>query len=211
LGHLEIAGFDMYRGLPNHEGLTASLFDRFDLVMSGHYHHKSRKGPIQYLGAPYAMTWSDYADQRGFHLFDTDTRTLEFIENPYSLFGRIIYDDKDQGQDYIHSLCQVILDPYSVYRNGYVKVVVKTKENPTWFDLMIETLHQVNAQEVIVIDDIIVDDTEGPEESQDVDTLTLIDDYVGKLSLNCPKEDLKKYMRETYKRALEASHAARLT
>ena len=31
---------------------------------------------------------------RGFHiLFDTETRELEFIQNPYEMFHKIYYDD----------------------------------------------------------------------------------------------------------------------
>jgi DNA repair exonuclease SbcCD nuclease subunit len=135
LGHLEIAGFQMYRGMPSPDGLNADIFDRFELVMSGHYHHRSSKGPIQYLGAPWPMIWSDYRDPRGFHLFNTDTRELRFIENPYSLFARIVYDDTGQTHDYIKHLVQSISAPNSPYHSAYVKVVVKSKENPFWFDL----------------------------------------------------------------------------
>src|SRR5579885_2504875 len=96
LGHLQLAGFSMYRGQVNEDGMSAKLFDRFELVMSGHYHHKSQSGPVHYLGAPYPMTWQDYRDPRGFHLFDTETHELTFIENPFSIFNRIIYDDQGE-------------------------------------------------------------------------------------------------------------------
>lgn len=36
MGHFEIAGFAMNRGMPSHEGLSRDLFNRFDLVFSGH-------------------------------------------------------------------------------------------------------------------------------------------------------------------------------
>jgi DNA repair exonuclease SbcCD nuclease subunit len=52
-------------------------FLKFELVMSGHFHTKSQKGNITYLGNTYQMYWNDYADQRGFHIFDTDTLKLE--------------------------------------------------------------------------------------------------------------------------------------
>ena len=41
LGHLEMSGFSMYRGVVNTEGLNADLFDKFFTVLSGHFHHKS--------------------------------------------------------------------------------------------------------------------------------------------------------------------------
>jgi len=39
MGHFEIAGFAMYRGMESHEGLSKETFDKFDMVFSGHYHH----------------------------------------------------------------------------------------------------------------------------------------------------------------------------
>ena len=69
------------------------LFRRFDIVMSGHFHHKSDDGQIYYLGTPYEIYWNDYEDPRGFHIFDTETRELERIVNPYRIFEKVYYDD----------------------------------------------------------------------------------------------------------------------
>ena len=88
MGHLEIAGFAMYRGVESHDGLSKDAFNKFDMVFSGHYHHRSNDGHVFYLGNPYELTWQDYNDPRGFHIFDLKTRQLEFIQNSYSLFER---------------------------------------------------------------------------------------------------------------------------
>ena len=92
-GHLEIDGFAMYKGYVADTGLSRKIFNRYDVVCSGHYHHKSSKDNIHYLGAPYEITWNDYDDPRGFHVFDIETRELEFIRNEYRLFEKIYYDD----------------------------------------------------------------------------------------------------------------------
>ena len=57
MGHFEIQGFEMYKGSINHEGLEKNVFNKFEMVCSGHFHHKSSYGNIHYLGAPYEMTW----------------------------------------------------------------------------------------------------------------------------------------------------------
>ena len=44
MGHFEIAGFAMYRGMPSHEGLDRAHFRKFVRTFSGHYHHKSKIG-----------------------------------------------------------------------------------------------------------------------------------------------------------------------
>ena len=62
-------------------------------MFSGHFHHKSDDGQIYYLGPPYQIYWNDFDDPKGFHIFDTDTRELERIVNPYTLFSKIFYDD----------------------------------------------------------------------------------------------------------------------
>jgi len=93
MGHFEIAGFTMHRGMTSDGGLSREIFRKFDMVFSGHFHHRSTSDNITYLGNPYELTWQDYNDTRGFHLFDLSTRTLEFIPNPNVMYHRIVYDD----------------------------------------------------------------------------------------------------------------------
>lgn len=211
LGHLELNGFSMYRGMPNHEGMDPSVFDRFPLVLSGHFHHRSSKPPVQYLGAPYPMVWSDYRDPRGFHILDTDTLELTFIENPYSMFMRTVYDDADQPPQYIEKLVQEVMATGSPYHDAYVKIVVKSKMQPYWFDLLMDALSKVNAQDVMVVDDIAVSaDTETDTLSADIDTLSLIHDYVANLSLTCDKIELQQYLCDVYRDALSVTQSARV-
>jgi DNA repair exonuclease SbcCD nuclease subunit len=83
-GHFEIAGFEMMRGQTCDHGMDVKHFQKFDMVLSGHFHHKSTMGNITYLGNPYELTWGDYDDPRGFHILDTETRELEFIQESIS-------------------------------------------------------------------------------------------------------------------------------
>jgi DNA repair exonuclease SbcCD nuclease subunit len=90
MGHLELVGYEMYRGHVSDEGFDSKIFDRFDIVCSGHYHTRSNSNNIFYLGTPAQYTWSDYSDAKGFNILDTQTRSLEFIENPYQVFRKFI-------------------------------------------------------------------------------------------------------------------------
>ena len=46
VGHLELAGFDMYAGQKNEHGMDGNVFSKFENVWSGHFHHQSRRDPI---------------------------------------------------------------------------------------------------------------------------------------------------------------------
>jgi hypothetical protein len=210
-GHLELKDFQTYRGVVMQSGMEASLFDRFKLVVSGHYHHKSSKPPVEYLGAPYAMTWNDYADPRGFHLLDTDTLELTFIENPYSIFARLVYDDDGQPADFINDLCASVVDPASPYHEAYVKVVVKQKTRPEWFDRLMDALEIAGALDILVVDDIVVNDDESETvvSLADVDTLDVIREYVESLTTSCDKPKLDAYLQGLYQEAITAGQASK--
>jgi len=93
VSHIEIEGFEVMEGMRFEGGFSRKDFTKFQRVRSGHFHHRSKKGNIQYLGNPYQMFWNDYKAVRGFHIFDTETDKLRFVENPYEIFAKVYYDD----------------------------------------------------------------------------------------------------------------------
>lgn len=205
MGHFEIEGFAMYRGMESHEGLPINTFDKFDLVFSGHYHHKSSSGSIHYLGNPYELTWSDYNDQRGFHIFDLSTRELEFVKNPYSIFYKITYDDK------VESITEISSKDLSLYKDTYVKVVVVNKSNPYLFDLFMSNLYKVNPIDVSIIDDNL--EHMNSELTEDIvseaeDTLTILNKYVDSVKPDdIDSGKLKNILKELYVEALNLDNS----
>ena len=204
MGHFEIAGFSMNRGIPNYEGLDRGIFKKFDIVFSGHYHHRSNQDNIRYLGNPYELTWQDYNDPRGFHLFDTDTLDLEFIENPNVMFHRITYDDKE------NSITEITSKDLSKYTGTYVKVVVLNKTNPYLFDKFMSNLYNVNPVDVTIAEDII-DLTEGLDDdiiNQAEDTVSIINKFVdGIKEDHIDNDKLKSVLKELYVEALNLEQA----
>jgi len=197
MGHLEIAGFEMYRGAPNNHGIESSLFSKFDMVMSGHFHHKSDNGTIYYLGAPYEITWSDYQDPRGFHVFDTDTRELEHIRNPYRMFHKIFYDDEDKEFE------DVVGHDFSSYEGTCVKVVVKNKTNPYWFDIMYDKLEKCNPLNISIVEDFIehtIDDDDLIDQAED--TMTILNKYIEGMEISSNKETLQTLLNTLYNEAI---------
>jgi len=197
-GHLELGGFEMYKGAVQHEGMESSVFSKFDMVCSGHYHHRSSRGNIHYLGCPYEMTWSDYNDPKGFHIFDTKTRHLTFIENPYRMFHKIVYDDGNK------TLPDIIDQDFSKYKNTFIKVIVKTKNNPYWFDLFIDKLEKSDIVNIQVVDDNLNLNLETDDSIIDEaeDTLTILHKYVENLDLQTNKAELDVLLRSLYEEAL---------
>lgn len=203
-GHFEIEGFAMYRGMPSHEGLSRDLFRKFGFTFSGHYHHKSDVNSIYYLGNPYELTWQDYNDTRGFHIFDLSNQELEFIPNPNRMFHKITYDDKSE------SITEITGKDLSVYTNTYVKVVVVNKTNPYLFDRFMENLYKVNPIDITIAEDF-TDLTEGVEDDmidQAEDTLTIINKYVDSIQEeHIDNNKLKTVLKELYVEALNTEQA----
>ena len=195
MGHLEVNGFEMHRGQIADGSYDKDLFRRFDTVFSGHYHHKSDDGQIYYLGTPYEIMWNDWDDPKGFHIFDTETRELERIVNPYTIFKKIYYDDTQN--DYSkHDVEQ--------YKEHYVKLIVVNKKDLYKFDLFVDRLLKTDAYEVKIIEDF--SELDASNVSDDImnnteDTLTLLDKYIDELDVTLDKDRLKNTMKTLYNEA----------
>lgn len=194
MGHFEIAGFAMYRGMESHDGLDKKIFEKFDMVFSGHYHHRSSDGHITYLGNPYELTWQDYNDPRGFHLFDLDERKLQFIENPYRMFERFEYDDTIWDPDGIDT---------SFAESKFVKIVIVNKTDHFKFDKFMQRVYNRNPFEVKIIEDLS-EFNEGVvnEDINLEDTMSVLDHYIDSVETDVDKEYIKKYMKTLYTEAV---------
>jgi DNA repair exonuclease SbcCD nuclease subunit len=193
MGHLELNGFEMQKGMVMDHGWDRQEFNRFDMVMSGHYHHKSDDGQIFYLGTPYEIYWNDWNDPKGFHVFDTEKRELERIVNPLNIFSKIYYDDS-----------QEINYDMSSYKNKYVKLIVVNKKDLYEFDKFVDKLLQADCYEVKIIEDF--SELDASNVSDDIventeDTMTLLERYIDDLDVSLSKSRLKNTMRTLYTEA----------
>lgn len=187
-GHLELNGFQMWKGQESHDGYDPAIFKNYRLVCSGHFHHRHRKENIYYLGNPYEMFWQDYDDERGFHIFDTKTLECEFIPNPFTMFQKLYYDDRKP------------LPAVNEFKNKMVKVVVVNKNNIYDYDRYIDSLYNVNPIEVRIIEDYSEFEAEAVDsENLDVsDTLTLLEQYVDAIDTEADKNKIKTIMKTLY-------------
>jgi len=194
MGHFELAGFEMDRGNICHEGMDKNVLSKYDVVLSGHFHHKSSSGNIHYVGTPGEMTWSDYNDKRGFHIFDTETRELTFIENPFKMFHKVVYNDDHETVETVKS------KNFNKYTNTIMKVIVAKKIDPYLFDVFMDKVYKSQPHEISIVEDF-TDYTQISDEDvidQADDTMTTLSKYVDSLQIDLDKERLKTYMREVY-------------
>lgn len=185
MGHFEIDGFDMMRGVPGHGGLPRTLFENFELTLSGHYHTRSfdEYHRIQYVGTPYEITFADMHDPRGFHIFDTDTRELEFIRNPFTNFDRIIYNEGSKVD--VDSL-----------KDKSVKLIVEKKSDLYQFDRFVDSVKLAGVYDLQIIENF--NELMGVEIDGSIqveDARSIIDHYIDNLTTSVDKLRLKEYMR----------------
>ena len=198
MGHLELAGFEMYRGSIVSHGDDRNLFDRFDMVLSGHYHHRSSDGSIHYLGSHAEFTWSDYDDRKGFHILDTETRNLTFVSNPYIMFYKVWYDDVTPGHE------PERLD-LSYCKGKIVKVIVKNKLDPYKFDMFIDRIEKFGVLEMQIVEDhlnlSVATDEDIIDEAES--TINIFKKYIDQVnSSNLNKDKLEKTIVELYNEAI---------
>ena len=193
MGHFDLNGFSMNDAMKQSHGHDKSIVSRFERTYSGHFHHKNDDGQVFYLGNQYEITWSDYNNQKGFHIFDTETRDVEFVPNPFTMFIKIHYDDVLTNYDKFD-----VTD----YNQKYVKLIVVNKKDNEMFDRLLERLYNdISVHELKILEDY--SDLSAANVSDDVaegseDTMKLVSNYVDQLKVDLDKDRLKVMIKEMY-------------
>ena len=194
MGHLELNGFEAHRGYIMDHGHATSPYKKFEKVFSGHYHQRSTRENITYLGNPYQIYWNDYNQKRGFHIFDTNTKKLEFIENPYQIYQKIYYNE-DQIKSGIFK--------FHDYNQNFIKIIVEKKTDTDKFERFISQLYAAGVHEIKVIEDPSFEQDLSEEiDIEREDTLTILERYVDDME-HSDKDALKNILKSLYVEALE--------
>jgi DNA repair exonuclease SbcCD nuclease subunit len=190
-GHFEFSGFEMYKGIPNPHGMDTKHFTRFETVLSGHFHTKSSKQNVHYLGSQMEFTWGDCDDPKYFHVLDTVTREITPVHNPYTLHSKVVYND--EKTDY-NGYDVTTLD------NQFVKVIVEKKTDYFAFDRFIDRIQQRPIHELKIAESFAeyLGENVEDEEIQLDDTQVLLDTYVDAVETEADKEKLKTLLRGLY-------------
>lgn len=198
IAHLELSGFEMYRGMICEHGMDSSIFDKFQAVLTGHFHKPSNKNNIHYLGAPYQMTWGDWADERGYNLLDLDNGALQFIPNTKEMFHKVVYNDSGRTFE------EVIGLEFDAYKGTFVKIIVEKKTNSYWFDLFLEKMNEKAFDCKVVDMDVGVITAEVDIKTTD-DTSSILRASVQKSEFSVDKEKLERFVISLYNEALNVS------
>ncbi|CAF34180.1 recombination endonuclease subunit [Synechococcus phage S-PM2] len=190
MGHLELNGFVVTPGMTMDHGMDPIIFKNFKQVFSGHFHHKSTKGNITYLGNPYQMFWNDYKDKRGFHLYEPKSNKLTRILNPYEIFEKIYYNDIENDYSEFDG---------TQYKDKYVKLVVVEKTDYHQFEKVMESLYDSGIHDLKIVETLLEDDTTEIDENIEIkDTMTLLNEYIDEVEMSVSKSDLKNLMKSLY-------------
>ena len=200
-GHLELTGFEMHQGHICENGMSPDVFDKFDIVFSGHFHSKSSSKNILYTGAFMEFTWSDYSQQKGFHIFDTETREVEFIKNPYSVHTKFYYNDTDKS---IMTFFDDI-DFDKRFKNKFVKVIVEKKNTHILLEQLCEKIEQAGAIQLQIVDETMNSDFDLDDESfvsEAESTLDILQKYIKKTYSDKNVKEVDMFVSTLYNEAL---------
>ena len=191
LGHLELTGFYANQDYKCQHGTDPDVFNKFDRVFSGHFHKRSARGNIKYLGNAYQLYWNDVNEVRGFHILDLDTGEVEFIKNPTTMFSKILYNEDKQK----------LFNPRK-YKDTFVKIVVEKRSTPHRLTKFVDSLYEVGVHDVKVIDssELSVDDD---VEIEAEDTLTTLTNYVNAMDEQTNKTPIIDIFKSLYVEAQE--------
>jgi hypothetical protein len=136
------------------------------------------------------MYWTDVNDTRGFHIFDTETLEHTPINNPYKLFYNIYYEDT----------------PYQLfdateYQNKIVKVIVRKKTKPKDFEKFIDKLYSIGVQELKIIENFDIHESEDFQIDEDENTLSVLNRYIDDSEFDLDKSIIKTIIQDLYQQA----------
>ena len=198
IGHLDIIGHEMYAGVPSTHGYDSKVFKKFTEVWTGHYHHKSFVKNIRYVGTPYEMTWSDADDPKGFHVFDTQDHSIEFIRNHDVLHEKIVYNDTTkEGLYYLKNI------DYSKFSGKIVKILVDKKSHTDLFEKLVEKLYDQKIVDLTINEDMSEFFVDNVDVAENLTTDKLINEYIDNVDdTTVNKEKLKKVLHDLHLEAL---------
>lgn len=188
LGHLEFSGFKQTKdGKVLSHGMSFEPFNHFKMILSGHFHHSSKKGNVLYTGSLQQHNKDEKNDYKKIFYLNPHTHEIDEIEH-----GINIMIDLEVGLDFIPVGCKD------------KRVFLKVLEGVN--DVMLENFkEQIRQYEPISITvyenkNIIKEDIDVSVTLENVkDTMNIISDYVSNIKdINIDNNILMKKINNYY-------------
>ena len=140
------------------------------------------------------MFWNDWNNTRGFHLFDTETLEHTPVDNPYTIFKKIFYEDT----------------PYQTfdtrkYEGKIVKVIVRQKSDTKKFEKFVDKLYNSNVAEIKVVENFEFNGwyCKDDDAFESEDTMSILNRYIEEADITLDKSVIQKMLQEVYQEACE--------
>ena len=126
--------------------MDKSIFNKFDMTFSGHFHKKSDDGSTYFIWVHHIKYIGMMINGKKFHIFDTETRELERVLNPYKIYKKVYYDDTN-GKEFNYNQIEDLKDKI-------VKLIVVNKKDLYEFDRFVDkVLTESMVHDVKIIED----------------------------------------------------------
>lgn len=195
IGHFDLSGFCMQKNYPSQAGMLPSLFSRFDLVISGHFHMRSVKDNIVYVGSPYQLTRADEGDERGFMLVDIGEKVSYSFVNSVSpiRFVKVQYPNVYVPSDIKNNVVDVVVKYDDKFDGiGLEEYLKKMESFSPALPLSVQVLSRIGTDVNMEIGKIDF-----------ASTKEIMHEYVDKKYTE-DKEELKKVLDKLYKESANA-------
>lgn len=200
ISHLEISGALMTPGIYCSESqLSLSLLEKYHKVISGHFHLRSSVGNVTYIGNPYEIIWSDCGYKKGFVILDTEDLSLEYINNPFTMFEKIYFD----------SIKPKEID-FSIYERKHIKLFITPQSKKSKVEAFISILEKLNPLSLIIQEKDIDKSSLSSLETEGMnpqETFHYIEHYINELfqnqSLKLNKDKLLSIMNSIYQESMK--------
>jgi len=202
-GHFETIGFKMTPQQYADDGFDIKAFENFKHVFSGHFHVKSHKKNVYYIGTQYPITWNDYGETKGFYVLEEDFK-VKYVENKVSgKFIKLFYNEIGSQQKIevggikkrtIQEITQE--EAVKIASENYCRLYTRNVEHQILCDTFSQSLERVSRDnykiEIVdtneVIESLNISEIEEQIEEEE-DTLTIVSTYLNGMTF---EEDVDK-------------------
>lgn len=189
-GHLDVLNFEYQKGIMSTKGISLKQFENFGQVFSGHFHRRSKKENVDYVGSLIPINFSEMDIPHGFYVLEESAGKYEFIDSNTNIFMKLVYREGT---------------PIEVPSVGgkIVKVVAIDVVDDARFKKFLETVESQSPLEVKVVN-VEVDKPASSESIEEIDELNmekLFQIAVDETETVLDRDTLKSFLNRVYDEA----------